>query len=103
MPPDVAALVKDAANAFCVEEAALFGSCRTRTVAQARHALVYAMAQRRPRLSLVEIGAMVGGRDHSTVINSIRAAELLAIDDPEYALRLTGLLPAAPAQRKPDE
>lgn len=100
MPPDVATLVEAAANAFHVEAVALLGSCRSRTVAQARHALVYALAQRRPALSLVAIGALVGGRDHSTVLHSIRAAEALAVDDPEYALRLVALLPARPARLK---
>lgn len=64
---------------------------KTRRVSQARQAVCYA-ARRRTAYSFQEIGDLLGGREHTTIMNAVQAAEDRARADPAYALDLVGLL-----------
>jgi chromosomal replication initiator protein len=66
------------------------GRCKAR-VSQARFAAVYA-ARRLTRYSQTEIGEVLGGRDHTTILNAERQAAALAQADPWFAERLAALL-----------
>ncbi len=60
------------------------GKRRSRPVAQARQAALM-LARRLTSYSLEALGGMIGGRDHSTVLYSIRQAEERCSKDPAFA------------------
>lgn len=55
----------------------LHGKCREQRIAHARHVAIY-LTRELTRLSLAQIGNEFGGRDHTTVINSLRRAVMIA-------------------------
>jgi chromosomal replication initiator protein len=60
--------------AFGITHAELVGSTRVATPLRARQVAIY-LTRELTDLSLPQIGRLYGGRDHSTVLNSIRRAE----------------------------
>lgn len=58
-----------------VEVKDLLDHCRTRTLAQARHAAVYVLRQLAPSATLGEIGDVFHGRDHSTILHSLNVTK----------------------------
>ena len=91
----IAQIVETAARTFEVSRAALLRRSRQRHIVQARQALAWALRQTHPELSLAAIGDLLGGRDHTTVMWALEAAEQRARDDPRYALRLIAPLTEA--------
>lgn len=69
------ALRNNVARAFGLEPHALVGQARRKPVVVARHAAVWALKMRWPKLSYPQIGKMLGGRDHSTLIHAFRQTE----------------------------
>lgn len=69
-PDDVSAAV---AETWGVPFATLAGPVRTRYVSRARASLCQELRTRTP-MSLAEIGAYLGGRDHTTILHLLRAA-----------------------------
>ncbi len=67
---------------FDVKVSDLQSKRRSRAVALPRHVYMY-LARKLTSHSLEEIGGYVGGRDHSTVLHSIRAVEDLMVTDPD--------------------
>lgn len=63
------------AEAFDLTEAELMGRSRFPRIAQPRMAICYIMRTARPKLSYPCIAAMLGGRDHSTIIHAVRKTE----------------------------
>ena len=61
-------------SAFGISRAELVGSSRAATPLGARQVAIY-LTRELTDLSLPQIGRLYGGRDHSTVLNSIRRAE----------------------------
>ncbi len=59
---------------YNLEEGTLRGSQRTKDVAEARHLAIY-LIRNLTNLSTPEIGKEFGGRDHTTVLNSIKNVE----------------------------
>jgi chromosomal replication initiator protein len=60
--------------AFGISRAELVGSARSATPLRARQVAIY-LTREMTDLSLPQIGRLYGGRDHSTVLNSIRRIE----------------------------
>jgi len=84
-----------------VTVAKLTGRKRNRSLATARGIAAYLLRQRL-KLSLQEIGRMLGGRDHSTVISAIRAIEhRLARGDPFLGARIRALKDVTDASPAP--
>ncbi|MDR0839068.1 MAG: chromosomal replication initiator protein DnaA [Oscillospiraceae bacterium] len=67
-------IIAETAKFFMLSPEDLKGPSRTRATAQARQISMYLMRTLTP-LSLADIGTIFGGRDHSTVINSVRNIE----------------------------
>lgn len=67
-----------------VPEDEIKSSQRSREQVRARQ-LLCLLAKRHTKRSLPEIGRLVGGRDHTTVLHSVRKAEQLMFDDAEFA------------------
>jgi chromosomal replication initiator protein len=83
-------ILTETAQLFNLTAADLTGPGRQRHINEARQAAAYALRQRTP-LTLAAIGVEIGGRDHSTVLWAITAAERRAVGDIGYALNLAVL------------
>lgn len=71
------------AETFNVPVKRLYGRQRDEEVVKARAAATYFLRAHK-HLSYPQIGSLLGGRDHSTVIASYRKAERLLVDDPVF-------------------
>jgi len=79
------------AERFGVKSEQLCGQRRTRTVALPRQVAMY-LTRQLTDLSLVEIGRMFGGRDHTTVIYACDKVGELITGDSEFADKVNGLI-----------
>jgi chromosomal replication initiator protein len=76
--------------AFGVSRAELVGSTRAATPVSARQVAIY-LTREMTDLSLPQIGRLYGGRDHSTVLSSIRRAEARCGEDMALAAQVAEL------------
>jgi len=76
--------------AFGISRAELVGSTRAATPLRARQVAIY-LTRELTDLSLPQIGRLYGGRDHSTVLNSIRRVEARFAEDAELVARVERL------------
>lgn len=83
-------ILQEAADLFDLTPADLTGPSRQRHIAEARQALAYALRQR-TTLSLMAVGQLLGGRDHTTIRYAVDAAERRAVVDATYASQLAAL------------
>jgi len=65
---------------------------RTRVVAYARQAAAWVLRIAFPVLSLQDVGALLGGRDHTTIIFACQQVELRMAADPDLAAVLLALV-----------
>ena len=77
-------------KAFGISRAELVGPTRAAIPLNARQVAIY-LTRELTDLSLPQIGRLYGGRDHSTVLNSIRRAEARCGEDPVMAERVNEL------------
>jgi chromosomal replication initiator protein len=78
------------ASSFGISTADLIGPSRSAGPVRARHVAIL-LTRERTTLSLPEIGQRFGGRDHSTVLNSLRRAEAAIDGDEELLARVNSL------------
>ncbi len=71
---------REVSRAFGISRAELVGSTRAATPLRARQVAIY-LTRELTDLSLPQIGRLYGGRDHSTVLNSIRRLEVRFAED----------------------
>ncbi len=69
------------AERFGISRAELIGSSRAATPLRARQVAMF-LTRELTDLSLPQIGRLYGGRDHSTVLNSLRRVEAGIDEDP---------------------
>jgi chromosomal replication initiator protein len=79
------------AQQFAIKTDLLLGRRRTRTIVLPRQVAMYLMRQLTD-LSLVEIGRMFGGKDHTTVIYACDKVGSLISSDTAFAERVNGLI-----------
>jgi chromosomal replication initiator protein len=77
-------------TAFGISRAELVGPTRVATPLRARQVAIY-LTRELTDLSLPQIGRLYGGRDHSTVLNSIRRAESRLGEDQALRARVDEL------------
>ena len=88
--------IRDAvAEAFGVPVDGLISSRRSRHLAVPRQVAMYLIKEMLD-LTYVEIGALFGGRDHSTVIHSVTKVERMAARDPQFRARLESIRRSLP-------
>ena len=92
---EIETVFQDATRLFGVSREEVCGPSQRREVAEARHAVAWALRQR--ALTFARIGRLLGNRGYTTILNSCTRAEELARHDSSYALKLAGL--AAPWRR----
>jgi chromosomal replication initiator protein len=78
------------ATDFGISRAELVGSTRAATPVRARQVAIF-LTRELTDLSLPQIGRLYGGRDHSTVLNSVRRVEAGVAEDPALAGRVAEL------------
>jgi len=76
---------------FNIRGEALFGPRRTRSVALPRQVAMYLLRQLTD-LSLVEVGRLFGGRDHTTVLYACDKIGLMISRDTQFADKINGLI-----------
>jgi chromosomal replication initiator protein len=81
---------REVSKAFGISRAELVGSTRAATPLRARQVAIY-LTRELTDLSLPQIGRLYGGRDHSTVLNSIRRLEARFAEDQILAERVAQL------------
>ncbi len=78
------------AAAFGISSVELVSPSRAATPLRARQVAIL-LTRELTDLSLPQIGRLYGGRDHSTILNSLRRAETSLSDDPDLASRVDEL------------
>ncbi len=78
------------AERFGISRAELVGSSRAATPLRARQVAIF-LTRELTDLSLPQIGRLYGGRDHSTVLNSLRRVEASLDEDAELAEKVREL------------
>jgi len=89
-PTSVEEIQQRVAERFGVSRAELVGSSRAATPLRARQVAIF-LTRDLTDLSLPQIGRLYGGRDHTTVMNSLRRVEAGLDDDPELAEKIREL------------
>jgi chromosomal replication initiator protein len=89
-PTTVEEIQRQVASAFGISRGELVGSTRAATPLRARQVAML-LTRELTDLSLPQIGRLYGGRDHSTVLNSLRRAEAGVSTDAELAARVAEL------------
>jgi chromosomal replication initiator protein len=89
-PTSVEEIQQRVAERFGVSRAELVGSSRAATPLRARQVAIF-LTRDLTDLSLPQIGRLYGGRDHSTVLNSLRRVEAGLDEDPELAEKIREL------------
>ncbi len=79
--PSVQAIIKTVAQDFDVPQDSLRARTRISRVVLARQVSIY-LCRQLTDLSLVNIGKFFGGRDHSTILHSLKKIERLILEDP---------------------
>jgi chromosomal replication initiator protein len=74
-----------------VKPDALCGKRRTRNIAVPRQVAMYLMRQVTD-LSLVEVGRLFGGRDHTTVMYACEKIASMVVVDSPFADKINGLI-----------
>lgn len=89
-PTSVEEIQQRVAEQFGVSRAELVGSSRAATPLRARQVAIF-LTRDLTDLSLPQIGRLYGGRDHTTVINSLRRVEASLDEDAELAEKVREL------------
>jgi chromosomal replication initiator protein len=89
-PTTAEQIQESVAAAFGISQAELVGSTRSAGPLRARQ-IAMLLTREKTELSLPQIGRLYGGRDHSTVLNSLRRAEARLDGDPQLAARVAEL------------
>jgi chromosomal replication initiator protein len=89
-PTAIEAIQERVAAAFGISRAELVGSSRAATPLRARQVAIL-LTRESSDLSLPQIGRLYGGRDHSTVLNSLKRVEATLAADPALAARVSEL------------
>jgi chromosomal replication initiator protein len=89
-PTTVEEIQQRVATAFGISRAELVGSSRAATPLRARQIAIL-LTREATDLSLPQIGRLYGGRDHSTVLNSLRRAEATLSGDAGLARQVADL------------
>ena len=89
-PTSVEEIQQRVAEGFGISRAELVGSSRAATPLRARQVAIF-LTRDLTDLSLPQIGHLYGGRDHTTILNSLRRVEAGLDDDAELAEKVREL------------
>src|SRR4030043_684353 len=86
-PADV---VNSVAKYYSLGKRSLLGASRARPVARPRQILMY-LLRTQLQLPLVEVGRLVGGRDHTTVMHAVEKISFLLSNDVQIRQDILGI------------
>lgn len=89
-------MISIVASAFGLTAADLTGLSRQKHVVLARHAAAWVLRRAFPTIGVVEIGQLLGHRDHTTICYAIGKIEQRIAVDPTLRAQLHDLLPSSP-------
>jgi len=89
-PTSVEEIQQQVAQSFGISRAELVGSSRAATPLRARQVAIF-LTRDLTDLSLPQIGRLYGGRDHTTVLNSLRRVEANLDEDSDLAEKVREL------------
>lgn len=89
--PDWLRVQEIVAAHFGITREGLLCSSRKAYLVLPRHVAAYLTRKMFPQYSLVAIGAYLGRRDHSVIVNSINRVESMLDGDPDFQRELDGL------------
>ncbi len=89
-PTTVEEIQQQVATAFGISRGELVGASRAATPLRARQIAIL-LTREATDLSLPQIGRLYGGRDHSTILNSLRRAETTLSNDADLARQVSEL------------
>ncbi|HET8566965.1 MAG TPA: chromosomal replication initiator protein DnaA [Solirubrobacterales bacterium] len=89
-PTSVEEIQQRVAEGFGISRAELVGSSRAATPLRARQVAIF-LTRDLTDLSLPQIGRLYGGRDHTTVLNSLRRVEAGLDEDSDFAEKVREL------------
>lgn len=98
-PLSTADILEAVCDHFGLRPAQLLGKRRTRSLARPRHIVMY-LARQLTNASLHEVGAHLGGRDHTTVIHGERAIRNALVHDATLAAAIELLTRRLTARHK---
>jgi len=90
-PPKVRRIIRAVAQAYGASLVDILSRRRTAAIVRPRQVAMY-LAKRLTFRSLPEIGHMLGGRDHTTVLHAVRKIEALVTIDAELKSKIDGIL-----------
>jgi chromosomal replication initiator protein len=85
--PSPEAVIKAVADSSALTPQDLCGKSRAREIADARHIAMYVLREDAHQRT-TDIGRMLGGRDHSTVIHGLRKVESALATDTQFARQI---------------
>lgn len=86
-------IVERVAAFHAMKPAQIFSHRRDRKTMAARHDAIRAVAEARPDMSLPQIGRVFGGRDHTTILHSLRKTTNPGFDYRGNRLAIDGMDP----------
>ncbi len=98
-PTTVEQIQQRVASVFGISRAELVGTSRAATPLRARQIAIL-LTREATDLSLPQIGRLYGGRDHTTVLNSLRRAEATLAGDADLARQVSELRSAIHSPRR---
>jgi chromosomal replication initiation ATPase DnaA len=78
----------------------MIGPDRVFRISRARHAVCWIMRQAHPDYSTKRIAELLGGRDHTTIVSSVKRGEVLREKDPGFRALTDKLLRAAQERKE---
>jgi chromosomal replication initiation ATPase DnaA len=84
----IAHVVGVVARDHCLTPEDILGPSRKIEIANARHITAYILLKTNPNIGYRIVGLGLGRNDHTTVMNSIKRAEELMMQDPELRRRV---------------
>ena len=84
-------IIEEVSTFYQVRIQDLLSSRRTKILADPRHIAIY-IARRVTGLTLAEIGARFGGRDHSTILHAVNKVKGICIDDLRKKNEIDGIM-----------
>ncbi|MEQ8768930.1 MAG: chromosomal replication initiator protein DnaA [Phycisphaerales bacterium] len=82
--PSIESIISTVTDYYRVKKTDVLGKRRHKSISLPRQLCMY-LARQHTRHSLEEIGAQIGGRDHTTVIHAVRSIESKRGDDSDFA------------------
>ena len=84
LKPSASVIIEEVAQYYLIDENAIRGKLRTKETTFARQTAMY-LIRNMTDMPLDDIGAEFGGRDHSTVLNSIKKIEKYVSSSPDFS------------------